>query len=592
MKSDDLTFCSSPIATFGVCLQGKCLCFFGTSRGSYGCVSVVAQADGREEHSVDWKSEDTENEEAISSLFCDTEGKVLFSARTNGTLSQAGANDWSQAKLYSIQEGMGFVSVSVLQDGKYAYLSSERKVVLHSFAKDKVMSTLVPSHDSIVSEIAPCLGEKFLLGAGGGLIDFWKVNRRPAAKPVPPVCTVKLPPGEAGQVVTCFTHDTKPLLACVFKLAVSGKTLVYFYNLSIKAVKSKCKDESVLLATVDCGKQGILGGTFVGDGETCVFALDGSENTAIRFHDVTLSDEGGQTIDISADLGAALEDSLTVREEQKKRKKPEEQGVGEGEERTNGRSLDEDGGVAKPGPLDDTPLDVRVLEMALKDKKDARVAVHQTQSSVANRSGNGDPLNADSAVVLLSQALQSSDKQLLEQCFQLRQEPVISNTVKLLRSDQVGKLLPLLVDRINSSCTRAMQVACWIRHVVRHHLTYIISAPSMKGHLSSLYQQLEERQSSHNALLGLHGRLELLTTHIRTMKQTQSKTIKNGVMNGSDNQGYYSASSVVHVHEADQVETILVVPELGAGASAMDEQHSDVDEDMEDGGGSSEGEDL
>ena len=76
------------------------------------------------------------------------------------------------------------------------------------------------------------------------------------------------------------------------------------------------------------------------------------------------------------------------------------------------------------------------------------------------------------------------------------------------------------------------------------------------------------------------------------MKQTQSKTIKNGVMNGSDNQGYYSASSVVHVHEADQVETILVVPELGAGASAMDEQHSDVDEDMEDGGGSSEGEDL
>ena len=26
-------------------------------------MSVVAQADGREEHSVDWKSEDTENEE-------------------------------------------------------------------------------------------------------------------------------------------------------------------------------------------------------------------------------------------------------------------------------------------------------------------------------------------------------------------------------------------------------------------------------------------------------------------------------------------------------------------------------------------------
>ena len=264
----------------------------------------------------------------------------------------------------------------------------------------------------------------------------------------------------------------------------------------------------------------------------------------------------------------------------KKRKQPDQVVERDIEEpKQNGKDSEE--GPVQPDPKDDRPLEVRVSQMAINSKEGSRNAgIPVKELDLGGGQIKRDQLNADSAVVLLSQALQSGDKQLLEQCLQVRQEQVISNTVKQLRSDQVGKLVPLLVERINTSSTRAMQVACWVRHVVRQHLTYIISAPSMKRHLSVLYQHLEERQSSHGALLGLHGRLELLTTYIKATRQQRAESAKESTLNGGATD-YYSDPAVVHVHESDEVEVVSLVPQLDTAALAVEEQESD-DEDMED----------
>lgn len=132
-----------------------------------------------------------------------------------------------------------------------------------------------------------------------------------------------------------------------------------------------------------------------------------------------------------------------------------------------------------------------------------------------------------------------------------------------------------------------MQVACWIRHVVRHHLTYIISAPSMKDHLGVLYQRLEERRSAHEALLGLHGRLDLLTTYIKTARRQRSGEGQDkGALNGGD---YYGDPSIVRVHERDGmdenggslgVETISFVPQIANDEDVAME--GDEDEEMVD----------
>mmetsp|Transcript_1373 Transcript_1373/g.3943 ORF Transcript_1373/g.3943 Transcript_1373/m.3943 type:complete len:554 (+) Transcript_1373:167-1828(+) len=547
------------------------MCFYGTSGGACGRISISAA--GKKKFSLDWKAGgDEETSGGVSSISCDSEGTLLFVARANGTVSRTGAKDGDQAESYSVEEGGDLVGVRVLSDDKYAYLSSGKEVLLYSFAKEKAIGTLLPSHDSRIVEIATCLDEKVLLGAGAGVVDVWKVNRRPAAKPASSACTINLPSG--SEITACSVHKTEPLVALVTKSKETGHGLVYLYSVSMKTAKKGSNDESVLLATLECGSAEVVGSEFCQEGGKCIIALAASEDGEVSFHDVEFdTEESGKVINLGG--GSAEGSPSTNKAGAKKRKQldaeqPQQNGKDSGEEEEAG-----------PSPHDSTPLEVRVSQMAINSGKKGAPPAGQNGASRGQAKGN--QLNADSTVVLLSQALQSSDKQLLEQCLQIRQEQVISNTVKQLRSDQVGKLVPLLVERINSSSTRAMQVACWLRHLVRNHLTYIISAPTMKRHLSVLYQSLEERQSSHNALLGLHGRLELLTSYIKTMRQRQAEAAQNAA-DGSA-QDYYSDPSVVHVHESDQVETISLVPQVPADL-VMEEQSdedSEEDEDMEEG---------
>ena len=133
-----------------------------------------------------------------------------------------------------------------------------------------------------------------------------------------------------------------------------------------------------------------------------------------------------------------------------------------------------------------------------------------------------------------------------------------------------------LFGRINSSAARASQIATWIRHVIKGHLSYIIAAPSMKASLASLFQSLNERQSSYTHLLGLAGRLELLTSHIKAMKNKDDASPTD----------YYNDPNVVHISDtADDVERISLIPddlEEGINGTAdMDEDYMSMDEDDE-----------
>ena len=134
-----------------VCLQGKCACFYGTSTGLSGRLSVSASTVRRGKGaslqvSVDWKSEGGEDA-SVSSLFCDSEGTALFTAKERGgaTISRVKAADGMEAKAYAgLEDEAGAVGqVEVLTDDKWAYLSCGKKVVLYGFAKEKAVSTLV-----------------------------------------------------------------------------------------------------------------------------------------------------------------------------------------------------------------------------------------------------------------------------------------------------------------------------------------------------------------------------------------------------------------------------------------------------------------
>jgi U3 small nucleolar RNA-associated protein 5 len=120
------------------------------------------------------------------------------------------------------------------------------------------------------------------------------------------------------------------------------------------------------------------------------------------------------------------------------------------------------------------------------------------------------PLKADSLAVLLSQALRSSDRALLERCLSVGRERVITNSVKRLVPMDAALLLKAAVERLQTKPSRGQQLAAWIQAVLLHHTAYLMSAPAAAPLMSSLYQIIEARLAMQRQMLSLAGRLELL----------------------------------------------------------------------------------
>jgi U3 small nucleolar RNA-associated protein 5 len=120
------------------------------------------------------------------------------------------------------------------------------------------------------------------------------------------------------------------------------------------------------------------------------------------------------------------------------------------------------------------------------------------------------PLKADSLAVLLSQALRSSDRALLERCLSVGRQSVIVNSVKRLVPMDAALLLKAAVERLQTKPSRGQQLAAWIQAVLLHHTAYLMSAPAAAPLMSSLYQIIEARLAMQRQLLSLSGRLELL----------------------------------------------------------------------------------
>jgi U3 small nucleolar RNA-associated protein 5 len=131
------------------------------------------------------------------------------------------------------------------------------------------------------------------------------------------------------------------------------------------------------------------------------------------------------------------------------------------------------------------------------------------------------PLKADSLAVLLSQALQSGDKVLLERCLAVRNDAVITKTVKRLAPTDAAVFLRLAVQRLQSAPARGEQLATWIRAVLLHHTAYLSGVAGAQGTLGYLYQLIEARLASYQPLLALSGRLDLVLANARRAAGTQ-----------------------------------------------------------------------
>ncbi|KAG2422682.1 hypothetical protein HXX76_015846 [Chlamydomonas incerta] len=172
-------------------------------------------------------------------------------------------------------------------------------------------------------------------------------------------------------------------------------------------------------------------------------------------------------------------------------------------------------------PEGDVPLGERVAALEARSLGTAGAAAEEAGTSGApgaSSSMPGGSSKADSLSVLLTQAIRSNDRALLERCLATSSATVITNTVARIVPMDAALFLKAAVDRLVSKPNRAVQLVPWIRAVLHHHTAYLMSAPGVQPALTSLFQAIDARVRLHDPLLRLYGRLGLVLHHTRTDK--------------------------------------------------------------------------
>ncbi|KXZ42694.1 hypothetical protein GPECTOR_124g494 [Gonium pectorale] len=135
---------------------------------------------------------------------------------------------------------------------------------------------------------------------------------------------------------------------------------------------------------------------------------------------------------------------------------------------------------------------------------------------------------ADSLSVLLTQAIRSNDRALLERVLATSSPAVIANTVARIVPLDAALFLKAAVDRLVSKPNRAVQLVPWIRALLHHHTAYLMSAPGVQPALTSLFQAIDARVKLHDPLLRLYGRLGLVLHHTRDKGQAAAEQQRPG----------------------------------------------------------------
>lgn len=133
----------------------------------------------------------------------------------------------------------------------------------------------------------------------------------------------------------------------------------------------------------------------------------------------------------------------------------------------------------------------------------------EEQSLTQGKGGKKNP-STKSMVIIISQALSSSDNKQLEIAFKCHDKNVVENTIAQLKGSEVVDLLGELVHRIASKPSRTEHLIVWIRMILTKHSSLLMNDPSLASKLAPLQNLLSDRVESLSNFLKLQGRLLML----------------------------------------------------------------------------------
>ncbi|KAK5174944.1 Small subunit (SSU) processome component [Saxophila tyrrhenica] len=161
------------------------------------------------------------------------------------------------------------------------------------------------------------------------------------------------------------------------------------------------------------------------------------------------------------------------------------------------------------------------------------------RQALATTSGDRT-LGAPSGTTLrtvLTQALKTNDRELLERCFQTSNLNDIRATIERLQSQHVTTLLQRLAERIHKRPGRTGNLITWVQWSLVAHGAYLASQPQVMRKLKSLEQVLRERANGLQPLLRLKGKLDMLQAQLELRQRMRAASRAASVGEDDDEEG-------------------------------------------------------
>ncbi|KAI5371078.1 Putative small-subunit processome, Utp12 protein [Septoria linicola] len=131
---------------------------------------------------------------------------------------------------------------------------------------------------------------------------------------------------------------------------------------------------------------------------------------------------------------------------------------------------------------------------------------------------------AGSLGTVLTQALKTNDKDLLESCFAMPDVNAIRATIQRQQSPQIATLLQRIAERIHKRPGRAGRLMIWIQWSLVTHGGYLANQPELMKKLKALAQVTRERANGLQPLLHLKGKLDLLSAQLEARRSMQAQS--------------------------------------------------------------------
>ncbi|KJX97564.1 NUC189 domain-containing protein [Zymoseptoria brevis] len=200
------------------------------------------------------------------------------------------------------------------------------------------------------------------------------------------------------------------------------------------------------------------------------------------------------------------------------------------------------------------------------------------------------PLNSASLGVVLTQALKTRDKDLLEDCFRTNDVQSIKATIQRQQSYQIATLLELIAERIHKRPGRTGKLMTWVQWSLVSHGGYLANQPELMKKLKSLGQVVRERANGLQPLLHLKGKLDLLSAQLEYRKRLQADSRATGTneQDGEENVLYIEGQDNDWSDSDDAVEGAIGGSQSRKSRSKMlqikqnDDDDSSADEDDSD----------